>query len=300
MQRIRNIDILITETLNIKDSSRPRNSLKEEYKKDQKSYQQGFLNHQWVYCKEKYERYDSQSLDRRKRTYFEKLHSQWWIYFCPYCGKNGIVHFSVVGRNPYEFTRLYDIEHFLPRRKYSALSINLYNRLPACMSCNQRLKKDIDPLKDSSEAERIFHPYFWWIYKAETKNIEKLIEIGDKDFDSKMTFIKSEQKNEESEFILTSHHGKTFQLDSIYLHSDDTFQIFRFIYDKYTKIKDNLCFKITWEPIGVLVEHFFSSYYPKNEQDILKYSNGKYKKDLIQYMVKLLESWNKNLPPAQS
>jgi hypothetical protein len=52
--------------------------------------------------------------------------------------------------------RLYDIEHFLPRSKFPDLSVNLYNWLPVCMSCNQRLKRAENPLKK----DEIFHPYF--------------------------------------------------------------------------------------------------------------------------------------------
>lgn len=66
----------------------------------------------------KYGRYDSWSLDTRKKNYLEKLQLEWGIYFCPYCGKNTIIHFWIEGK---KFKRLYDIEHFLPRRKYSSL-----------------------------------------------------------------------------------------------------------------------------------------------------------------------------------
>lgn len=302
MQRIKNIDAIIDFVVNIdrgfkkgdpeiscwddlflRELEKKRNDLKHDFFS-------AFLKKNLIGSY----RYEESDIDGIKKLYLQKLYTEWWIHCCPYCGKNTIIHFWIEDE---KFERLYDIEHFLSRGKYPSLSINLYNRLPACMSCNQRLKKTIDPLEKTKQDNKIYHPYFWWIYKAETKNLEKVIEIGDKDFDSKMTFIKSEQKNEEGGFILTSHHGKTFQLANIYLNSEDTFQIFRFIYDKYTKIKDEyLKFKKRSKSIEAFMDYFFASYYPKDEQDILKYSNGKYKKDLIQYMRKLLESWKQTLP----
>lgn len=241
----------------------------------------------------KYSRYDSWLLDTRKKNYLEKLQLEWGIYFCPYCGKNTIIHFWIEAK---KFKRLYDIEHFLPRSKYSSLSINLYNRLPACMSCNQRLKWTKDPLESD---DKIFHPYFWWIggRKNQERRSELKIRVCDISLDKIITFVKKQKSRSYQLFALTSKHWKFFQLDNIYLNSEDTFQIFHFIYDKYTKIKDEYQrFKKNTKSIEAFIEHFFASYYPKCEQDILKYSNGKYKKDLIQYMRQLLKSWKQTLP----
>ena len=240
----------------------------------------------------KYSRYDSWLLDTRKKNYLEKLQLECGIYFCPYCGKNTISHFWIEAK---KFKRLYDIEHFLPRSKYSSLSINLYNRLPVCMSCNQRLKSTKDPLEKSNSDKKIFHPYFWRIYR-DRKTIKNEGQIKyEESFDNKITFVNVDWEDKR-EFIFHSNHWKFFQLDNIYLNSEDTFQIFHFVYDKYTKIKDEYQrFKENSKSIEAFIEYFFASYYPKEEQDILKYSNGKYKKDLIQYMRQLLESWEKDL-----
>ena len=263
--------------------------VKDEYDKVQKDYCDNFLVSERMEKREpEYSRYDWWLLDTRKKNYLEKLQLEWGIYFCPYCGKNTIIHFWIEGE---EFKRLYDIEHFLPRSKYSSLSINLYNRLPACMSCNQRLKWTKDPLESD---DKIFHPYFWWICKSDIDH--RLID-QDIDFDSKVSFIKKTNNHiEKREFIFDCWHWNFFELDKIYFSSEDTFQIFHFIYDKYTKIKDEYQrFKKNSKSIEAFIEYFFASYYPKEEQDILKYSNGKYKKDLIQYMRQLLESWEKDL-----
>ena len=41
-----------------------------------------------------------------------------------------------------------------------------------------------------------------------------------------------------------------------------------------------------------IIIYFFKNYYPKKEQDILKYNNWKLKKDLIEYMTKILKDKN--------
>lgn len=320
MQRIGNIDEIITRTLletdinsvfqeekkKLKDKYNEKwekkwkklkdeyDKVKDEYDKVQKDYCDNFLVSERMKKREpQYSRYDWWLLDTRKKNYLEKLQLEWGIYFCPYCGKNTIIHFWIEGE---EFKRLYDIEHFLPRSKYSSLSINLYNRLPACMSCNQRLKWTKDPLESD---DKIFHPYFWWIGGRENqeRHGELKIRVCDISLDKIITFVKKQKSRSYQIFALTSKHWKFFQLDNIYLNSEDTFQIFHFIYDKYTKIKHEYQrFKKNSKSIDAFIEYFFASYYPKGEQDILKYSNGKYKKDLIQYMRQLLKSWKQTLP----
>lgn len=302
MQRIRNIDGIIANVLqetnwNLGEANW---DFENEMWKSQEDYRCSFSSAKQEKKSKKYHRYYSKNeiLNQRKKIYFQKLHSEWWIHFCPYCGKNTIIHFWV--EDDKKFKRLYDIEHFLPRSSYSSLSINPYNRLPACMSCNQRLKLDNDPLKNKTSDDRIFHPYFWRIcLKTEenekNKKSEETIDVENRDFDKKITFVNRD--GEERKFIFDSQHGKFFQIANIYLNSEDTFQIFCFIYDNYTKIKDEyLKFKKRSKSIEAFIDYFFASYYPKDEQDILKYSNGKYKKDLIQYMRQLLESWKQTLP----
>ena len=334
MQRIRNIDEIIEGTLNeskINDKRHSEDFLRESNKK-LNDYRGDFLLCRYGRDEKQKDRYIKKTLDKRKKLFFQKIQSEWGVYFCPYCEKHAIMHYTWEDE---KFKRLYDIEHFLPRSRYSSLSINLYNWLPACMACNQRLKADKDPLdywistymfrvvpitrhflaRSASSvlsnplavpltwqtllsrwynSNFIFHPYFWWICKSDIDH--RLID-QDIDFDSKVSFIKKTNNHiEKREFIFDCWHWNFFELDKIYFSSEDTFQIFHFIYDKYTKIKDEYQrFKKNTKSIEAFIEYFFASYYPKDEQDILKYSNGKYKKDLIQYMRQLLESWEKDL-----
>ncbi len=351
MQRIKNIDKIIEDIVSITPFEGGICDFWEEYQKHKEEQKEDFLKTKKGKCNKEKNWYTSnhwkekKNCKNRKESFFKKLQTEWWVYFCPYCWKNTITHFE---NNKWDLKKLYDIEHFLPKSLYSSLSINLYNWLPSCMSCNQRLKIDIDPLirsnkkyiilpkktiiipweteeeykyswnnddilneshgayslnvekifelvshknkicKNVKKAEltdyiQAFHPYFWFI-KRETIGINT---SEKQNLDEKMSFVNKKGK----ELILTSEHWKKFQLDKIYLHSEDTFQIFRFIYNNYTKIKDEYSrFKKNSKDIGKFVDYFLKHYYPEQEQDILKYSNWKLKKDLIEHMKEILKN----------
>jgi len=90
-----------------------------------------------------------------------------------------------------------------------------------CTFCNQRLKRDTDTLVSRKE---VFHPYFGWIRKQDNEII-----IEDETFDKKVSFAPSNLENH----ILNHRHSHVFDLSKIYLHSQDTYNIFKFIHHKY-------------------------------------------------------------------
>jgi len=223
------------------------------------------------------------------KKYFLLYLQKNWILTCVYCWKVSNIHWELSEK----LVKLYDIEHFLPRSRYPYLAVNLYNWLPVCKACNETLKKNIDPLEWTNKNKRVFHPYFWWIYKDWDK-----IKVDDSIFDEKVTFVWTPNLDYDSRTqIFSTYHWKFFKLWEIYLYDEETYNIFNFIYDKYTKIKDEYCrFKKTSKSIKEFVDYFFKNYYPEKEEEILKYSNWKLKKDLIEYMEKILEDeldeWN--------
>lgn len=217
--------------------------------------------------KEMHKKYDSTSkkINKLKENFLDKIQKS-WFYFCCYCWKDKITHFK---EKDWKTKRLYDIEHFLPRSKFPDLSVNLYNWLPVCISCNQRLKKAENPL----DKEEIFHPYFGFLRKD--WSIDEI-----QTFDEKYSFIKEDLRKRY--FIFNSEHSDFFKLSQIYFNSQDTFNIFNFIQDKRTKIKDEkIRFKKNLKTSEQLKDYFFKNYYPTKEDDILKYSNWKFKKDII-------------------
>lgn len=218
--------------------------------------------------KEEYKKYDSKvkEMNEFKIFFLDKVQKS-WFYFCCYCWKDRITHFK---EKDWKTKRLYDIEHFLPRSKFPDLSVNLYNWIPVCMSCNQRIKKAENPL----DKKEIFHPYFWFL-KQDWSICEK------KTLNEKYSFTQNDTENRSS--IFGSEHSDFFKLSEIYLNSHDTFNIFNFIQDKRIKIKDEqMRFKKSSKTLEQLKDYFFKNYYPTKEEDILKYSNWKLKKDLIE------------------
>lgn len=209
------------------------------------------------------------------------------ISFCPFCWKTSLIKF--------EKWRIFDLDHIFPKsvkvdkkwnfkiKVYHHLVINLYNLIPCCKWCNF-IKSNKNYLQ---EWKNIFHPYFWFINPINQQNALAFCE--EETLDSKYSFTLND--NNKRNLIFNKPHSDFFQLGKIYLKSQDTFNIFNFIQDKRTKIKDELNnFKVNLDnltddekkdKLSKYKNYFFKNYYPKNEQDILKFSNWKLKKDLI-------------------
>ncbi len=240
----------------------------------------------WLYGSQ----WNNKLIDRIKQSFISKFVEE--IKFCPYCWKTPLIYFDDEKevniwfikifkklKNIYSKFRWFNkpkrsfqLDHFFPKskEKYEVLSMNLYNLVPSCYHCNN-FKKDDNPLK---EEWKIFHPYFWWI-----KNKWSKIKIQTKDFDCKINF---KNKN-----IFKEKHFKYFRLDKIYSNSQDTKNDIWFIRDKIEKIKTD---KMNLNDLGLSSKFnlderkdlFFKNFYPKSEQDILKFANWKLKKDLIE------------------
>ena len=207
---------------------------------------------------------------RKVREYIIQKFTE-YSYFCPYCWKNPLIHFDENNENK----RMFQFDHFFPKSKYSKLAINFYNLVPSCNACNHLKWKD-NPLDGTSKNKQIFHPYFWWMYK----DAWKVIVDDTHAFDDKFHF-------DWKAHTLNSKHSEFFNLDTIYLNSEDTFNEFRFMYDKYSKMKVEKYSVLKWwscKTDEAFKRQYFSWYYSENESDVLKYSNGKFKKDLIEKM----------------
>ena len=197
------------------------------------------------------------------------------VKFCPYCWKIPLIRYE---NDKYEKKWTFHLDHIFPKSKHRYLTYNFYNLIPSCSICNQlKWAKNMFNIK-----EKIFHPYFWWL----VKNWNKL-EIENKTFDKKINFDINNEDEEKK--LYSSKHFKFFSLDKIYLNSQDTKNDIWFIRDKIEHIKTNETNdKNLWLGQFNLEERkeiFFKNYYPKTEQEILKYSNWKLKKDLIENII---------------
>lgn len=186
------------------------------------------------------------------------------IKFCPYCWKNPLIYFE---KDSNSNKRMFQFDHFFPKKIYNKWIINFYNLIPSCNACNH-LKWEDNPLNIIHNNWTIFHPHFWNLY-LDKWNLKK-------DF----------WKNADIKLNYISKNSKFFNLWQKYLNSQDTFNIFNFIQDKRTKIKDEkLKFKNISKTDGKLKDYFFNNYYSKSENEVLKYSNWKLKKDIIDSLI---------------
>lgn len=181
------------------------------------------------------------------------------IKFCPYCWKNPLIYFDENNTNK----RMFQFDHFFPKNVYHKWIINFYNLIPSCNACNH-LKSDNNPLDIINKWWIIFHPYLWNLF------LENRMLKNDlwRNSDIRLNYI-----SENSKFLKLWHK---------YMNSEDTFNTFNFIQDKRSKIKEErIKFKNFPKDDDKIKDYFFKNYYPKSEQEILKYSNWKLKKDLI-------------------
>lgn len=202
--------------------------------------------------------------------------------FCPFCWKVALISFQNKNTNEEIFKdtwihvdkwniqkwRLFDLDHFLSKEKYPQIALNFYNLIPSCKWCNY-LKNNNDIL-DDLDSQWIFHPYFWWIKKDRTGGIY----IDKAEFHGHFNF--NEKK------YLLSNHSKFFKLNEIYLRSKDTENDILFIRESKEKILASQQIPLNKSKNHQeLKDYFFKNYAPQSENEILKFSNGKLKKDLI-------------------
>lgn len=77
------------------------------------------------------------------RDYFGKdLIMENGVHICPYCRRNYVN--VVTSENDLTFHIKPDLDHFYPKAYYPFLAITLENLIPACQTCNSRLKKEKD------------------------------------------------------------------------------------------------------------------------------------------------------------
>lgn len=179
------------------------------------------------------------------------------VKFCPYCGKMPLISY---GEN--KDKRAYDLDHIYPWTAYPYLTFNLYNLVPTCKVCNT-IKND----KNLTAYGDYFHPYFWYIQSDKIRIDSK------KDFDSEMDFSAYKK-------TLLSAHSRLFTLHDIYKNAQDTWNDLDFIRDKIWHIGT---YGKSLDSIGIRDKKafFFKNFYPEKSEDILKFANGKLKKDMI-------------------
>jgi hypothetical protein len=186
------------------------------------------------------------------------------INYCPNCWKTPFLNTNNLN------LKSFDLDHFFPKSKFPYLKFNFYNLIPICPFCNQKIKKGRNPL---DYEWKIFNPYFWIL---EIKN-KKVKFTNDFDLNKCLKFY---NLNWFLSCKVNEWYTRFLNITEIYFSSKDTNNTFNFIQDKIYKIKEEqnrLPYKNiekNWE------EYFFKDYFSKDK--VLKFSNWKLKKDLIE------------------
>ena len=213
---------------------------------------------------------DNKIWNRLKNTFIKEFLKE--VRFCPYCWKTPLISFDNNGN-----TRTFDLDHFFPKDDFPYLSLNFYNLIPSCKSCNF-IKWTKNPLSilDNHIESKIFHPYFWFIRKNKAWRylIEKKEFYNEFDFSDISKFANSN----------LIAHNKAFSLLNTYFNSQDTVNDFKFILNKQEYIEnEKRLLQTFWKKISrkEAKKIFFDNFYSDKTENILNFSNWKFKKDLI-------------------
>ena len=186
------------------------------------------------------------------------------VKFCPYCWKIPLIRYE---NDKKEKKWTFHLDHIFPKSKYRYLTYNFYNLIPSCSICNQlKWAKNI-----YVSGNKIFHPYLWWVYREWNKVLLK-----DATFDEEVSLTSNTK-----DIVYNSPHFKFFSLNKIYPNAQDTENDILFIRESKEKILATKRLFIKWKSDQDFKNFFFKNYAPSREEEILKFSNGKLKKDMI-------------------
>lgn len=217
-----------------------------------------------------YGRFLDRGIGDKFRQYLAKK-----INHCPYCGKSQL--FAC------ESSFSFDLDHFLPISRYPQYAISLYNLIPSCKFCNSIVKHNtLDPVKEANNGRSIFHPYFWR-FRLDTNGEYSFEEI---DFDSRIGFGRVNFSLGKWSWLnldpIASNHIVKFKLNAIYESVDTKNDIFH-LYHQYTNAKAYAMSSSKKADVFFIdqVRHFC----PEDEKSILKYTNGKMRKDIREFCI---------------
>lgn len=188
------------------------------------------------------------------------------IHICPYCRRNYV---NVVTREGDSIFHIKpDLDHFYPKAYYPFLAITLENLIPACQTCNSRLKKEKDffmekhnhPLQDG---ENIFE-----ILKFSYIGVDQTIYVTNKhDLNAK-----------ESKTL------ETFRIEEVYNSHKEILEGLRNKYKRYNEVKKMALRKM----LPTLTESVILDliFYEYRHMDKTKEPLYKLKKDLYESIVK--------------
>lgn len=189
------------------------------------------------------------------------------VRICPYCGKIPLISYD---NKEWKKRRTFDMDHIFAKESYPHLMYNFYNLIPICKICN-----NLKLTQDLSNSVNVFHPYYWLLVEG----------VSWKKYFNKKEFINNNFLNTEfinDDFLnnLNKENIRFYNLDKIYYNAQDTENDTDFILDKISKINTDRD-KWGFFDIKERKEHYFKNFYPPEQKDTLKFSNGKLRRKLI-------------------
>lgn len=222
-------------------------------------------------------KFDSQENKKVKKNIIDFYASK-WILFCPYCWLNQYQKVSKI--NSIE-VQSFELDHFIDKWRYPQYACSLYNLIPVCMYCNQRIKHINSITHPKFNWKWFFHIIYWWLNRnyfekkfeiANNKNFDELINTDyASDYHNFLKFNTNEKKIED-------WHIYFFRLNNIYQNSPIVKNEINYIWDKIQIIQNNLdnIKSIKLNPIDLFFWH-----YPNIQNDMLRQVAWKIKKDII-------------------
>ena len=208
--------------------------------------------------------YNSFSNSRTKDAY--KLAKILDVSVCPYCNEN-YTYTMKSGFRP-------EFDHFLPKSKYPALQLSLYNLVPSCHTCNSTLKGQKD-----FRQEPHLNPYkmdFDSIVRFAI-NIKDTNYLNEDNFEICFAYKDMDFPDNES----AKNNIKDFKLKERYqFHKDEVVKLAKAA-KYYTSYKKKEINELLSEPGLPLVSILF----PDKDCEINKTSLGKLKRDISNFFL---------------
>ena len=199
---------------------------------------------------------------------------------CPYCNINYISPVFSDEEKAKGALRP-DIDHYFYKFKYSEFQLCLYNLIPSCISCNERLKKNVDFKKIPH-----IHPYFH-DFDSIMKFCVNLKETADCFNEKNIEIALVPQASASKPLVIRAENNvKTFKLKERYqLHADQAVDLLKKA-KYYWKAKEKEINRLLFENSGSASNllSFVSMgrvLFPEKDCDINQVSLGKLKRDII-------------------
>ncbi|MFW6015170.1 MAG: HNH endonuclease [bacterium] len=202
------------------------------------------------------------------------------VNVCPYC--NRLYTFTIINEDD-RITRP-ELDHYLPKSKYPLFSLSFFNLIPSCNICNSQLKGDKE-----LPVNKYWHPYIQekGIEDKFNFKIDKINDLMNDVEEIELTINRADDNYTENQDTVTFDN----MIKEIYKnHSNVVLNLLRkkYIYSK-TFIKE---LQKLLSDRELTEEYIYNVIFdiPKNKEEIINYSLGKLKIDILELIDNIKKS----------